>query len=134
MWLFRPPRTLVCRYGDVMQPFALEDGAVISPLRRVIGAPPRSFAGRLFELLRRYLDGLAFVNRIDFANPLALRGELVDVPLCFVGCVVALADMPGSIGRKVSTFNTGPQPRRSPAADRCFFRCGGPMGFVTSPS
>src|SRR5215467_11995816 len=37
---------------------------------------------RLFEFLRRYLDGLAFVNRLDFANPFALRGELVDVPLC----------------------------------------------------
>jgi hypothetical protein len=29
---------------------------------------------RLLEFLRRYLDGLAFVNRIDFANPFELRG------------------------------------------------------------
>jgi hypothetical protein len=29
---------------------------------------------RLFEFLRRYLDGLAFVSRVDFANPFALRG------------------------------------------------------------
>src|SRR5206468_2915833 len=37
---------------------------------------------RLFEFPRRYFDGLTFINRLDFADPLALRGELVDVPLC----------------------------------------------------
>jgi hypothetical protein len=53
---------------------------VISPLPRVIAAaPPLAFL--LFEFPRRYLNGLAFVNRLDFADPLALRGELVDVPV-----------------------------------------------------
>src|SRR5215468_8039903 len=29
---------------------------------------------RLFEFLRPYVDGLAFVNRLNFADPFALRG------------------------------------------------------------
>ena len=47
----------------------------------------------LLEFLRRDFYRLAFVNRLYFANPLALRGELVDVPLglCRLGWLLRLA-------------------------------------------
>jgi hypothetical protein len=65
---------------------------VISPLRRVSPLHRDQLVRRLFEFLGRYLDGLAFVDRLDFAQPIHVsRRERVGIRATLFAVVIVAA-------------------------------------------